>query len=310
MLIPFLDILCSLIGVLVLIIVVLVVAQTQRISGRTKEEIERAQEHLTMQKLRVEYQKKYEGSEEKVQALERLEEQSASKKEEIAKLKELLENADSLREENKKAANQFQVELDKLVTEIRGLSSQEPDLKRQKEALLAAIEKLKPPENKDANVQIKPPAKGGAASVFFVDTSGGKLTFFWNEKEKYTVSAVPETIVADTAFNAFLQAARNVPQSKLVFLIRADGMGAYNLAAGWAQSKYNYPVEQMGRMLVPGQGNLDLSAFGKTLGSLPGPPPPRTSASPSPAPAPPAPAAPQPPAQPATPPASPQPAPK
>jgi hypothetical protein len=40
MLIPFLDILCSLIGVLVLIIVVLVVAQTQRINGRTPEEIE------------------------------------------------------------------------------------------------------------------------------------------------------------------------------------------------------------------------------------------------------------------------------
>ena len=40
MLIPFLDILCSLIGVLVLIIVVLVVAQTQRIRGRTQEEVD------------------------------------------------------------------------------------------------------------------------------------------------------------------------------------------------------------------------------------------------------------------------------
>jgi biopolymer transport protein ExbD len=45
MLIPFLDILCSLIGVLVLIIVVLCVAQTQKIRGRTPEELTRAQEH-------------------------------------------------------------------------------------------------------------------------------------------------------------------------------------------------------------------------------------------------------------------------
>ena len=44
MLIPFLDILCSLIGVLVLIIVVLVVAQTQKINGRTPEELDRSQD--------------------------------------------------------------------------------------------------------------------------------------------------------------------------------------------------------------------------------------------------------------------------
>ena len=38
MLIPFLDILCSLIGILVLIIVVLCVANTQQTNGRTPEE--------------------------------------------------------------------------------------------------------------------------------------------------------------------------------------------------------------------------------------------------------------------------------
>ena len=48
--IPFLDILCSLIGVLVLIIVVLVIAQTQRINGRTREDVQRAEEHLRLLK--------------------------------------------------------------------------------------------------------------------------------------------------------------------------------------------------------------------------------------------------------------------
>jgi len=45
MLIPFLDILCSLIGVLVLIIVALCVAQTQRAKGITTKQFETAQKH-------------------------------------------------------------------------------------------------------------------------------------------------------------------------------------------------------------------------------------------------------------------------
>jgi biopolymer transport protein ExbD len=44
LLVPFLDILCSLIGVLILIIVVLCVSQTQQTEGRTEEEIRMAQE--------------------------------------------------------------------------------------------------------------------------------------------------------------------------------------------------------------------------------------------------------------------------
>ena len=54
LLIPFLDILCSLIGVLVLIIVVLCVSQMQKVNGRTQAEIERAQEHQKMLKVQKE----------------------------------------------------------------------------------------------------------------------------------------------------------------------------------------------------------------------------------------------------------------
>lgn len=111
--------------------------------------------------------------------------------------------------------------------------------------------------------------------MFFVDASGDKLTFAWNDKEKYTVSSVPEVIVADVPFNAFLEAVKAVPQSKLIFLLREDGMRAYNLGAGWAQSKFGFPVDKIGKLPVPGRGELDLKLFGKLLGVLPGPPPPR-----------------------------------
>ena len=42
-----------------------------------------------------------------------------------------------------------------------------------------------------------------------------------------------------------------VPQSKIIFLLRDDGMGAYNLGAGWAQATYGYRVEQIGKLPFP-----------------------------------------------------------
>ncbi|MFN7564653.1 MAG: hypothetical protein ACK5TH_22965, partial [Prosthecobacter sp.] len=48
LLIPFLDILCSLIGVLVLIIVFLAVSQTTQTEGRTQEEVDRAIQYKSL----------------------------------------------------------------------------------------------------------------------------------------------------------------------------------------------------------------------------------------------------------------------
>jgi hypothetical protein len=65
---------------------------------------------------------------------------------------------------------------------------------------------------------------------------------------------------------------KKVPQSKIIFLTRDDGMRAYTLAAGWAQSKHAYPVGQMGKLPVPGRGELDMKLFGNLIGKLPAPP--------------------------------------
>lgn len=160
MLIPFLDILCSLIGVLALIIVVLVVAQTQRISGRTPEEIQRAQDHLRMLKQKQESQIKYAGLDEKLAMLAKLEEELKAKKEQSEKVKDLLTNGEAIKEKNKSEASSLQAQLDNLLTEIRGLTGQEPGLKQKIAELLAALAKLKPPEKKDATIQINPMRSG------------------------------------------------------------------------------------------------------------------------------------------------------
>jgi hypothetical protein len=319
MLIPFLDILCSLIGVLVLIIVVLVVAQTQRINGRSPEEIERAKEHLRLLKLQQENTQKYAGITEKVAALKELQDKKEEKTKQTEKIKDLLTNAESMKEQNKSSATKLQAELENILREIRGFTEQEPDLRKKVTDLLAALAKIQPPEGKrDPSVTVNPAGSGIApgTSVFFIDASGDKLTYFWNEKEKSTVSAVPDVIVSDANFNAFLEAVKKIPQAKLIFLLRDDGMRSYNLGAGWAQSKLGFRVDQMGKLPVPGSGALDFKLFGKLAGALQAPPealapPPGAPAAPGapPAPkmAPPAPGAPGMQPAPGTPPGTPPP---
>jgi hypothetical protein len=268
-----------------------VVAQTQRINGRTPEELRRAEDYLRMLKSKREFAAKYAGINEKLEALKQLQEKKQKNSQEAVKLKDLISNSEVNRAKNMEAAAKLEKELEGLTIELRGLTAQEPVLKAKINELQSEMEKIKPPEKKDAMVQVNPQGSGIALgqSVFFIDAGEGKLTCFWNEKERSVVSAVPDVIVQDEGFNAFLESVKKVPQSKIIFLIRDDGMNAYKLGAGWAQSHYGYGVEKIAKLPVPGHGEMDLKLFGKALGSLPMPaiaaPPPPPAPAPGKAPA-------------------------
>jgi ABC-type multidrug transport system fused ATPase/permease subunit len=298
MLIPFLDILCSLIGVLVLIIVVLCVSQMQKVNGRTQEEIDRATEYQKMLKQQKIDAKVNEALKEKVEKLEQLQTETKQKEEQAAKLRKLLDTSVADREKNKVVSQNLLKELDNLLIEVKGLADQDAPLKKEIAALMEEVKKRKPPAVKGPSVVIQPGGSGLAkgSKVFFVEASAGKLTFYWDEKTKAVVSASPDVIAVDVAFNAFLKAVQEVPQSKVIFLIRDDGMGAFNSGAGWAQNTFNYRVDQIGRLPIPGRGEIDLKMFNEFLGSLTPPPeaaPPPAAAKPAPAkPAAPAPGAP------------------
>ena len=276
MLIPFLDILCSLIGVLVLIIVVLVVAQTQKINGRTPEELERAQNHLKLLKQQKEDEKINVTLKDKVAALEKLQEQTKLKEEQLAKIRKLLDTSTADRERNQQVSQNMLKELDNLLVELNGLTTQEAPLKKEIADMLAEIKKRQPVPQKLPPVIVQPGGSGLAkgTKVFFVEASAGRLTFYWDEKTKTVVSAAPDVIATDSAFNAYLKAVLTVPQSKIIFLLRDDGMGAYNVGAGWAQATCGYRVDQIGKLPIPGRGEIDMRMFAEFLGALPPPPPP------------------------------------
>ena len=318
MLIPFLDILCSLIGVLVLIIVVLVVAQTQKINGRTAKEIQRAQEHLKLLKQQKEDERINAALKDKVTALEKLRTDTQSTEEKLAKLRKLLDTSTADRERNEKLSQNMLKELDNLLLELGGFAQQEPKLKKEIADLTAEIAKRKPVPQKLPPVIVQPGGSGLAkgSKVFFVEASAGKLTYYWDGTTKGTVVATPDVIAADPSFNAFLKGVLTVPQAKIIFLLRDDGMGAYNYGAGWAQATYGYRVDQVGKLPLPGRGEMDVKMFAEFLGTLTPPPappapaaPPATGAPPRPA-TPPGPATPPAPATrptPAAPPANPPP---
>ena len=266
MLIPFLDILCSLIGVLALIIVVFVVAQTQKINGRTPEEIERAQSSLKLNKVLKEYQQINSQLKDKLPTLEKLREQAKASEEKLARLQMLIRNA----HDSQQLSQKMLLELDKLLLEISGLASSETSLKKQQEELQAEIKKRQPPAQKDAPVIVQPSGSGFAqgTTVFFVEATADKLTFYWGANTKDVVAAIPAVITADAMYNAFLKAVAAVPSSKLVFLLRDDGWGAYNLGAGWAQATYGFGTERIGKLPIPGRGDIDPRNFKEFLGSL------------------------------------------
>lgn len=271
LMVPFLDILCSLIGVLVLIIVVLTVAQTQQVKGRPQEEVQRA---IDYQKMRKELETSQSASSVAKRTLEELEKVKAedqSTVERAAKLRMIL-NPDK----NGKTPDQLNAdmlkELDNLLLEMAGFDRQDPQLKQQLAALEQELQRRQISKDKlVAPVIVQPggTALNRDAKVFFVEASGPSLTIFWNQTQRTILSSADEVVAADAAYNDFLKRVSTTPAAKIIFLIRDDGMGTYNKGAGWAQMTYGFKVGQIARLPIPGRGPIDLGLFKEHLGTMP-----------------------------------------
>lgn len=295
---PFLSILACLIGALVLIIVVLIVAQVDKAGGRTAEEIKRAQEYLNNQKeiaLRKEQDKILQA---KLDELLKLKKELEEREARYLKLRKLLASSREVQEQNKQISEKLQKELDDLLTEIDGLKRQQEESKKVIAQLMEEIKKRQvPPEKRVPPVMVQPSGSGlsEGTKVYFVECATGGLKILGAWGEDYRLSATAEVVVADAAYNHFLTEVAKDPKSLLLFLIRDDGQSAYNNGAGRAEGDYKIRI---GKLPIPGRGQLDLSLFDKYRGKVPPPPP---SATPPAAPATPSkPAAPATPAKPAT----------
>ena len=288
LLVPFLDILCSLIGVLILIIVVLCVSQTQQTEGRTPEEVQMAQDAKRLRQEIVERKALDVVLKEKLASLEELKKQTEEKEQRFIKLRKLINTSKDLQEQNLKISQKMQKELDDLMLEIEGMKQQQAESKKEIATLMAELKKREvPPDKKVPPVIVQPSGSGmdPDTKVYFVEAAGGGLKIFGAWGEDYRLSATASVVVADVAYNHFLTEIAKNPKSLLLFLIRDDGQGAFNNGAGRAENDYKVRI---GKLPIPGKGMLDLALFSKFRGTIP-PPPAATPAPPAPpAPAPPA----------------------
>lgn len=271
---PFLSILACLIGALVLIIVVLVVAQAGKAEGRTPEEIKMAQDYQRMEKEIEERKKTDEELKKKIEELEKLQTEVKEKEERWVKLRKLLDSSAEVQEQNLKISQELQKELDDLLIEIEGIQAAMKETQKEIAALKAELEKRKVPEDKKVPPVVVQPSGSGMTDdtkVFFVEAASGGLKIKDAWGEDYRLSAKAEVVVADHAYNYLLTEIAKNPKALLLFLIRDDGQGAFNNGAGRAEADYGIRV---GKLPIPGRGELDLAFFDKYRGKLPPPPPP------------------------------------
>jgi biopolymer transport protein ExbD len=265
LLVPFLDILCSLIGVLVLIIVVLTVSQVQQTEGRTQEDLDRAQEFKDLKKDQKEKSKEAEKVKELLVRLEELKKQQQEKEERIAKLRKLLASSADVQKQNETMSKALVKELDDLKFEVEGIQKQIVESTAEVTRLAAELKKRQiPPTAKPPAVVVQPSGAGaGAAKLYFIEANGARLTFKVGDKTE-NVAATEPTIITSGPLNYFLsEVSKHRADSVLVFLMRDNGTGAYNLAGGWAQTKYGIKIS---RLLLPGQGDIDTHLFGDKEG--------------------------------------------
>jgi biopolymer transport protein ExbD len=164
LLVPFLDILCSLIGVLVLIIVVLCVSMTEQTDGRPEAEVEMAQEAKKLRK-EIDSHKKIEVIvNEKIATLDELQKQIEDRQQRYIKLRKLQSTSKEILETNQKLSQQMLKELDDLLLELDGLKKQQVESKAEITKLLTELKKRQVPEDKKVPPVIVQPSGSGRCS--------------------------------------------------------------------------------------------------------------------------------------------------
>jgi len=262
MLIPFLDIMCSLIGVLILIIVVVSIAQTQKAQGRTRQELalaQKLQELLAKQKLQEQADT---GLAAKITALDKLNQEIQSRQKKIEELRKQIAQATQSAGANKDEAAKLQKQIDDLLRQIEPLAKSIPPVQAEVEVLRKKLAELqKKLDDKAPSVIVRPSgsgSKGGNQRLFFVEASGAGIIVHKSKTEQLRVAR--DSVGVDTGYNAFLQTVKNTPNSSLIFLVRKDGWSSFVRAAGWAEQSCGLTT---GKLPIPGDGAVDLSLFGE-----------------------------------------------
>lgn len=257
LLIPFLDILCSLIGILILIVVVVSVAQMTKVNGREKADVELSARHqrllLDKKALELSVAEMRAGE---AEAAKRSQAQSERQQRLVELRKRLSLTTDAA--QNRAQAAQIQKAIEALIAQIDAADKAVPPLQKEIEALQKQVAERTP--DKRPRIALARPTGSGAKKnsqpLFFVEANGAGILIHTSKTEQVRVTR--DSIGVDASYNGFLKAVQGTANAALIFLIRGDGWDTYLRAAGWAEQGFNLNT---GKMPLPGDGTVDLSQF-------------------------------------------------
>lgn len=260
---PFLSILICIIGCLTLIIVVINLVAMSRGEGRTSEEVERAREYVQLQREKEEKQADLDKLRQQIENLIQQNRDTLTARDRLKKLKETLENQEEIDKSREELIAQFNL----LTATTKKLTEDEVFLKAEIVKKEDEIKKRQlPPVS--AALAVRPSGSSSNTKPFFAEIS---------ERGVYlhtSLSAEPVGIPVASLGQSeeFINLLKNIaaqPYNRLIFLVRGTPGAvqtlntANQLVASYNQSSGTEIIP--GRLPLPGEGKVDLSAFATYL---------------------------------------------
>jgi hypothetical protein len=161
MMIPFLDILCALIGVLILIIVVLCVAQTRQSNGRTPEEESLARKFAELTQMLKTAEQESAPLKTRLAELTATQAEARAREARLTELRKHLEMSGAEAKTNKEQATVLQKQVENQVSQIEAIIRQVTPMAKEIEALKKELElRKKKPDDKPLPVLVQPSGSG------------------------------------------------------------------------------------------------------------------------------------------------------
>ncbi len=255
---PFLSILVCLIGALVVLIVILTVVQSSMADGRSLEEVVRAREADKLRREIAEREKAHTDIKAVVEPAQQLAEELKQKQERFVLLRKRLSATDADKKEIEETNAELQKQLENILLQLEAMKKEAPPIKAEIAKLTAEIVARK--KNIDAKPTVVVQPTGGTvlgeSQLHFVECNAGGIVLHQPGAAPQRISNA--SIGVDAAYDEYLKTVAADPRSVILFLLREDGLGSYNRAAGWAESKFNVKT---GKVPLIGQGEVDLSRF-------------------------------------------------
>jgi len=154
---------------------------------------------------------------------------------------------------------ELQKRTENLLDQIAALAKERPALEKKAAELKAELERRRiPPDATPAPVVVQPGGSGVTRDtpLFFIECHGAGINILGKDGSKTAVSTA--AITTEPAFARTLNEAKSARGSLVLFLIRSNGHGTHQTAAGWAEDRFQV---RTGKLPIPGSGAIDLTLF-------------------------------------------------